>query len=113
MSFNTMAWAVNQTPETSTQKFILLMLANVADETGYCFPSTTYLMQACMMSRRTVQRNMLCLEEQGFIAREGRRRQDGTQATNGIFLSSVEQGVTNDTRSETTGRHPRQDRASP
>jgi hypothetical protein len=86
MSFKAMAWAADTKPKTLVQKFLLLMLANVADADGHCWPSYQYLADMCLCTRRCVIQNMQALEDQGFIRRHTRTKSDGSQGSNAIIL---------------------------
>jgi len=74
MSFQAMAWAIEQRTAGSKEKFVLLMLANYAsNETGECFPSLKTLAEATMLSKHTVIRALKSLEAGGFLAIRNRR----------------------------------------
>lgn len=60
------------------QKLVFLALADVANNNGEsCFPGQKSLAEKSSCSLRTVQRSLDWLEENGYIVRQQRRRQDG------------------------------------
>lgn len=66
MSFQAMAWAVKQKLPTR-EKFILIMLANYADENNYCWPSNGRLCNDTSMSKNTLLAGLRALAEIGLI----------------------------------------------
>lgn len=86
MSVEAMSWAFRQPVEPSAAKFILVALGNFADEAGYCFPSQQRLADDTSQSVRSVRLHLANLEREGWIRREKRRRQDGTNASDGFRL---------------------------
>jgi biotin operon repressor len=51
----------------SGRKLVLMMLADIADDTGRCFPSYQHVADVCEMSRRSVITHISKLEESGFL----------------------------------------------
>lgn len=88
MSFQAMAWAVEQKTGSTIGKAILLMLANYADSDGRCFPSYERIANDCECSRRSVISWVDRLEQLGLLKKEVRRRKDGTQTSNFITLQT-------------------------
>lgn len=86
MSFQAMAAASRFRARNSTEKLLLYMLANYADEDGVAFPSQARLADDGSMSERTVRSSLAALEEQGVIRRETRKRADGTRTSDRITL---------------------------
>lgn len=86
MSFQAMAWAVDQKTGSTIGKAVLMMLANYADSEGRCFPSYDRIAEDCECSRRSVITWIDNLEESGLLKKEVRRRKDGTQTSNYITL---------------------------
>jgi DNA-binding MarR family transcriptional regulator len=66
-----MSWALKQ-PVKTTEKLLLLVIANYADEKGHAWPSVETLARDTGMSRTTVKRTMKKLEATGFIRRQKR-----------------------------------------
>jgi len=67
MSFQSMAWAVQQNTNNTTSKLILLMLSNYADEEHACFPSINHIAKLCHCSERSVKRHIKDLQKRGYI----------------------------------------------
>jgi hypothetical protein len=82
MSVKVMGWALEQVVGNATRKLILLGLADHADDRGVCYPSVATLARYAETSERTVQRNLSALEEDGFIRRGVRTRENGSQTSN-------------------------------
>ncbi len=72
MSFTAMAWASKQKVNTASQKLVLLMLANYADDEDKCWPSKKTLADVCCLSKAAICSNILKLEEGGFLSVEKR-----------------------------------------
>lgn len=87
MSFEAMAWAIRQEVGNTTAKFVLLMVANYADEQGRAWPSQERLAEGIEASRYTVMRALERLEVEGFLVREKRHRADGSRAADVIRLN--------------------------
>lgn len=79
MSFQLMAWAVEQRTGSPVRKAVLLHLANCANhQTGDCHPSVEHLADETELGPRTVRRALKELEAAGYIGRERERLADGT-----------------------------------
>lgn len=77
MSFTAMAWASKQKVKSSSQKLVLLMLANYADDQDKCWPSKQTLAEMCCMSKSGICKIITQLEIAGFLVIEKR---DGTSS---------------------------------
>lgn len=77
MSFTAMAWASKQKVKSSSQKLVLLMLANYADDQDKCWPSKQTLAEMCCMSKSGICKIITQLETAGFLVTEKR---DGTSS---------------------------------
>ena len=67
MSFQAMAWAVEQDLPVK-QKMVLLMLANRTNhDTGRCDPSMDKLSKDCGMSKTSVKEAIRALKELGLV----------------------------------------------
>lgn len=53
------------------RKFVLMALADRANEEGVCWPSQEWLSHACGMSRRMVMKHLRSLESKGLVVRIG------------------------------------------
>lgn len=65
-----LVWGLRADAMTSAQRFVLLALADVADDVGFCYPSTAYIDHKTGMSTRTVRHHLLALEETGWFKRK-------------------------------------------
>lgn len=54
-------------PQNPSDTLMLLALADFADHTGYCWPGVDTLARMCRVSRRSAQRTLRRLEDEGFI----------------------------------------------
>ena len=80
-----MAWALKQ-PAKTNEKFLLIVIANYADEKGHAWPSVDRLCVDTGMARATVQRALRKLEKNGFITRHKRIR--GRLQTSNLYALS-------------------------
>lgn len=87
MSNEALTWAFNQKLKPSTDKFVLIALADYADENGSCFPSHQKTADRTGASVATVRRAVQRLEESGYITVERRHRGDGSQSSNRYVLN--------------------------
>lgn len=74
MSNQAIDWALAQPVKHSTAKFVLMVMANRADDDMICWPSTADLCQQTAQDRKTVQENLRRLREAGFIEDTGERK---------------------------------------
>jgi DNA-binding MarR family transcriptional regulator len=88
MSFQAMAWALKQ-PAKTNEKFLLIVIANYADERGHAWPSVERLAVDTGMSRATIKRCLKKLEDGKFLSRhkrvKGRLQTSNLYALNGRF----------------------------
>lgn len=90
MSFQAMAWAVQQ-ELPMREKMVLLMLANYAsNERGDCYPSISVLAKDCGAGKDTIIRAIKTLEDDGYLTIK-RRQQEGVNLPNTYTLNM--QGV--------------------
>jgi len=77
MSFEAAAWAIKQSPETQTDKLVLIALCDCYNKhNSRCDPSNTFLAKSAMCSERYVSESLSRLERDGYITitrRAGRR----------------------------------------
>jgi hypothetical protein len=73
MSFQAIAWALTQDIPRTSEKFLLVMLANYADKDGFCYPSIDRLAQELSQNRKTVVKSIKSLVSNGLIKDTGRR----------------------------------------
>lgn len=86
MALKTMLWALHA-PLESNRKVVLIALADAANEAGYAFPSRQRIADIARCSVRTVARVLNELEEQGYLRRVARYRQDGSQGASHYWLN--------------------------
>lgn len=70
-----------------TEKLIMLELARYADEKGKCWPKVKTIASSCLISSRTVQRQIKEFEQAGLLTIQKEYRNDGGQTTNRYFIS--------------------------
>lgn len=76
MSLTAIRWAWDQDIAASV-KYVLLALADYADEEGVCFPSQKTLARKCGLSRSTVNSHLQNLMRLGLITIQHRSSQRG------------------------------------
>lgn len=87
MSIEAINWAFNQPITPMARKFVLVVLANYADEDYSCYPSQQKIADRIGASVETVRRAIKELEASGLIRREKRYRDDGYRSTDRYFLA--------------------------
>ncbi len=86
MSIKAMSWVFDlELPPTP--KLVLLVLADHADDQGFCFPGTATISRRASVSERTLTRVLAKLEEQGYIARSRRHLANGNRTSDGYLLT--------------------------
>tara|TARA_R100001126_G_scaffold18079_2_gene8441 strand:+ start:22737 stop:23444 length:708 start_codon:yes stop_codon:yes gene_type:complete len=69
VSLKAITWAWEQREIASSQKIVLLALADHARECGCCFPSTKFIAEKCGMKQRMAQYHVKNLEKLGYLTR--------------------------------------------
>lgn len=85
MSYRALNWAWEADLPTS-QKFVLVALADMADEHESCFPGQERLGRMIGATDRTVRAALVKLEESGLISRTQRRGADGMRTSDRYTL---------------------------
>ena len=85
MSLRASGWAWRA--RAGNAKVVLLALADLADDSGYCFPSHDHLMKMCEISERTVRRMITLLVAAKLITIERRFNGNGSCTSNGYRLA--------------------------
>lgn len=67
MSVEAITWALNLKVERSSAKFVLVAMANCANNDMTCWPSVQYLSDATCQDRKTVLENIKRLKDAGLI----------------------------------------------
>lgn len=78
MSIRALDRALSATIESSGAKFVLVILANFADENGSCFPHIETIAEMTSMGYSTVKKHLEALESDKWIVRKRLIRSDGT-----------------------------------
>ena len=81
MSIKVMAWAWEQELPAVT-KFILIALADHADDEGVCWPGQKGIAKKCGVSRQTVNAHIKKLLDMGLLTWTVRHRDDGSITSN-------------------------------
>ena len=87
MSWGALAWATDSDVGPPAAKFILILLANKADENYSCSPSIRTLMAESNASRSTVLRALKNLETHGFISRRPQFHDSGARRSTRYYLN--------------------------
>jgi DNA-binding MarR family transcriptional regulator len=85
MSNRALTWAFS-TPLPTSPKFVLVVLADLADEADSCFPGQARIASSTGCSVSTVQRALKDLEEAGYIERVRRHREGGFRTSDRYVL---------------------------
>jgi DNA-binding transcriptional regulator YhcF (GntR family) len=102
MSWDAIAWASQQTAGGSTDKLILILLANYADEHGVSFPSHKTLATKAECGLSTVERALRRLSDNGLISItqrfetgvDGSNRQTSNSYQLKLGVTNMKRGVT-------------------
>ncbi|MGQ7788346.1 helix-turn-helix domain-containing protein [Nesterenkonia sp. K-15-9-6] len=103
MSWKALSWAEDICEEMNlpaNQRWILHLLANMADEQWSCFPSIKYLERKSGLGDRTVRTCVRKLREQGLIEVEDRRNQHGGRMGYRYYLQPTMSAETSPEASE-------------
>lgn len=85
MSIKALNWAFEQKVPT-IPKFVLVVLADYADEKHSCFPSQEHIADITGIGKSTLVRAIQTLEKEGLVTRERRARSNGSRTSNRYFL---------------------------
>ncbi|MFJ4286434.1 helix-turn-helix domain-containing protein [Paenarthrobacter nicotinovorans] len=85
MSNEAINWAFQQ-HVPMTRKFVLIVLANYADESHSCYPGQKKIAAQIGASVETVRRALVELERSGYISRERRNRDSGYRSSDRYYL---------------------------
>lgn len=86
MSNEALTWAFRQ-DLPMTEKFVLVSLADYADDENSCYPSYAKTARRVGCSRRTVMRAVEALTDAGFVRSEPRDRANGSASSNRYVLN--------------------------
>lgn len=87
----------------SGRKFVLMALADYADEEWSCYPSVAQLAKFTSQGHKTVRDHLDALEKDGILSRTRQRREDGTLGRYRFFIQRQKLPVANFARGE---KHP-------
>ena len=85
MSNEAINWAFKQDVPMA-RKFVLIVLANYADESHSCYPGQKKIAAQIGASVETVRRALADLEEGGLVSRERRNRDSGYRTSDRYYL---------------------------
>lgn len=74
MSIEAINWALKQTIDGSTAKFVLVVIANCANIDFVAYPSMAYIEEATCQDRKTVLKNIKKLRDLGYLIDTGERK---------------------------------------
>lgn len=86
MSNAALTWAFDSDVSPAAAKFVLVALADLADESHSCYPSQDRLAGSTGQSRDSVLRHLKTLEALGFIVRQRRSTREGYRTSDRYFL---------------------------
>ena len=78
MSLQALSWAF-EADLPATQKFVLIAIANMADNEAIAWPSQSYLAKVCNLSRATINRAVAEMEAAGWISIFTRQHDNGAE----------------------------------
>lgn len=107
MSVEAISWALKQKVGSSSAKALLIVMANMANEHGLCYPSQKYLSESVEQDIKTIQKNINYLRDAGFIVDTGEREGSTKQII--VFRISMLEAPpkTDELNTPKNGRHPK------
>jgi hypothetical protein len=106
VSARALNWAWAQQPKTSTEKLVLVAIADRSDDDGISFPSIGWLVEKCQpISEPTVKRSVASLATQGLIEKTKRLRRRNGDFSTWLYRLPLEEGaeITGDPCAEIAG----------
>lgn len=94
------------TLEGSSKRFVLLALADRADDEGYCWPGMQNLVEKTGLTKRTVHRACRELETSRLLLRETRWTERGASDTNAYWINVEALRAMQRPRKSQRGPHP-------
>ena len=89
MSVSAMSWAWKKA-RSSTEKIVLVALADHANDEGKCWPGYKGLAGKCGLTRRSIIYVIQRLVDRGLVSIEERRREDGSYRSN-LYVLHVQE----------------------
>jgi DNA-binding transcriptional regulator YhcF (GntR family) len=107
MSWKAQGWAIEQKTGSSSNKWVLMVLASFADDKNECFPSFKTICNITELSKSTVIRCIKDLERTGFIKTQERYVdfQDAKRQTSNLYKLEID-GCQTDTNGSYDETHP-------
>lgn len=87
MSNRAITWAYARMNLKTGPKFVLVALADLADQDHSCFPGVAQLAEMTGAGESTVKAHLDVLFQAGYITRERRHRKDGSRTSNRYYLA--------------------------
>lgn len=116
MSIEALRWALDVGQEKSldpTQRHILLILGNRADEAGHLYPSIKWICDRTGLSRRTVQEHCKLMEKAGLFRRSPRANGSGDRTSDNWHLAMNQPGLGLEDPPRAESAPPRADNSVP
>src|ERR1700684_3062907 len=73
MRIAAISWVFKQEIKPSSLKFVLVALADCADDKGICWPSIDHIVETTCQDRKTVIKSLDDLESRGWLVDTGKR----------------------------------------
>src|SRR5690554_4196870 len=86
MSMAAISWVLSIQHDDPIEKFVLLALANFADDFGVTWVSQRRIRNCCSCSERKVRDSLKSLEAAGLIVRAPRHLDSGSRTTDATVL---------------------------
>ena len=100
MSVEAINWAFAQPVERSSEKFVLVVMANRCNDQWLCWPSISSIVEDTSQNRKTVQENLARLKNSGLICANGMRK-GATGSVVVYALSRPENGLSKQAQKRT------------
>ena len=113
MSDKAITWAFAQDIQPSTRKFVLIALADSADDFGICWPSYNTIAEKCGIGRKTAIRNVKSLVEDGILTKHSRYKKSGQNSNAFALNMGVEVRDDHPLKDLVSERHPPSVRVTP
>lgn len=112
VSWEAQGWAWEAALAHPNDRLVLLALVEWADVEDTCFPSIASLCRRTLLSERSVIRSLRRLEDDGYLQREERQRENGSRSSNlyrlNVDIEVAARGAmkTRELQKTPAGRHP-------
>lgn len=99
MSVEAISWSLAQNAPSPTAKFVLVLLANLADDDGKCWPGIDYITDRTQFNRATIIRAIAALEDCGLLAKVIRPGEGDGRKSNLYQLATSQRATKGQSRS--------------